>query len=52
VFETIKNDLPKLQKDIASIIRESVRVGTFNEEEYQLSKDSLYYRHINFSSIL
>ena len=52
VFETIKKYLPKLGSDIAAIIRESVRVGIFDQEEYQLSKDSAYYRHIHFSSIL
>lgn len=49
VFSIIKNDLPILVLQISNCIKEQIRNNTFNINELEISKGSLFYQHINFS---
>ena len=51
VFETITNDLFDLQKQLVQIIQTGLSTGAFDLTEYRLSKESNFYRHIDFKSI-
>ena len=51
VFETIRQRLPDLKEYIEHIIRTEMQQGTFDRVDYDLSKQSNYYRHINFDKI-
>jgi uncharacterized protein with HEPN domain len=51
VFETITTHLDQLRVDIEHIIRTGLTLGIFDNVDYQLSKESNYYRHIDFSTI-
>ncbi len=51
VFDTIQQQLPELRKYIGHIIRTEMQRGTFDETDYELSKESTYYRHIDFDKI-
>jgi uncharacterized protein with HEPN domain len=51
VFETIQVRLPQLKQQIEQLIREQLQTGLFDSIEYQLSKASTYYKHIDFNHI-
>ncbi|MEZ0542480.1 HepT-like ribonuclease domain-containing protein [Fibrella arboris] len=51
VFDTIRQQLPDLQLLIEHIIRTEMAHGTFDKTDYDLSKESTYYRHIDFEKI-
>lgn len=51
VFSIIKNDLPKLVGQISHCIKEQVYNGVFHKQELEISKGSIFYQHINFSSL-
>lgn len=48
IFEVAKSGLNDLQKTIEKHIKESILNHQFDEEEYELSVASPYYRHIDF----
>ena len=48
IFEVTKSGLNDLKKTIEKHIKESILNHKFDEEEYQLSVASPYYRHIDF----
>lgn len=52
VFETIRQRLPNLKEHIEHIIRTEMQQGTFDRVDYDLSKQSNYYRHIDFDKIV
>jgi uncharacterized protein with HEPN domain len=47
-FEIIQNAIPELIESIGDLIVDSIRTGRFNSEDIELSKKSLYLRHIDF----
>ncbi|GAB3981788.1 hypothetical protein GCM10028806_52140 [Spirosoma terrae] len=51
VFQTIVIQLPQLKQAIQDIIRTEIDQNGFDEAEYQLSKVSEFYRHIDFNQI-
>ena len=51
VFDTIRKQLPDLKHAIEHIIRTEVQQGVFDRIDYDLSKQSNYYRHIDFDKI-
>ena len=51
VFETIKQRLPDLKQYIERIIRTEMQQGTLDRVDYDVSKQSNYYRHIDFDKI-
>lgn len=51
VFETIRQRLPDLKFTIEHIIRTEMQQGAFDKVDYTLSKQSNYYRHIDFDNI-
>ena len=51
IFEVTKSGLNDLKKTIEKHIKESILNHKFDEEEYQLSVVSPYYRHIDFQLI-
>ena len=52
VFDTIVQQLPTFKQDIAHIIRTEMQLGAFDKADYELSKQSSYYRHIEFDKIV
>ena len=48
VFEIITSEIPATIKFVEDIVRKEVLSGIFSSEEYELAKNSKYYRHINF----
>ncbi len=52
VFETIQVRLPQLKQQIEQIIRDLLLKKVFDPAEYQLSKESRYYKHIDFDTIV
>ncbi|WP_111630425.1 HepT-like ribonuclease domain-containing protein [Larkinella arboricola] len=52
VFETIRDRLPHLQQQLEHLIREMLKAGVFDQTEYQISKASTYYKHIDFDTIV
>ncbi len=52
IFDIIKNNLPNLKGPIEDIIIFEVSNKNFNFEELVASKDSIYYKHINFSKLI
>jgi uncharacterized protein with HEPN domain len=52
VFETIQVHLPQLVQQIGQMIRELLVAKVFDPAEYQLSKVSRYYKHIDFDTIV
>lgn len=52
VFETIQVRLPLLKQQIELIIRELLAINVFDPAEYQISKVSNYYKHIDFGTII
>lgn len=51
VFDTIQQQLPVLKQEIESLIQMELAKRSFDQHEFDLSKQSNYYRHIDFSSI-
>lgn len=51
VFEIIQQQLPQLKKYTEHIIRTELRQGTFDRIDFDISKASSYYRHIEFDKI-
>jgi uncharacterized protein with HEPN domain len=51
VFSIIKNELPKLQNQISNCIKQQLQNNIFNKEEIEISRDSIFYLHIDFSKI-
>lgn len=51
VFSTIRHSLPDLKRQLEQLIRIGLLTGVFALTDYNLSKESTYYRHIDFSSI-
>ncbi|MEG2347939.1 MAG: HepT-like ribonuclease domain-containing protein [Cetobacterium sp.] len=52
IFDIIKNNLPSLKGPIEDIIIFEISTKNFNFEELVASKDSIYYKHINFSKLI
>jgi uncharacterized protein with HEPN domain len=52
VFDTITGSLPNLKYHIEKLVRDGLVTGVFALTDYNLSKESNFYRHINFFSIL
>jgi uncharacterized protein with HEPN domain len=52
VYEIIKNDLKKLKPEIEKIIETKVENKIFDIEELKISKESKYYKNINFEKIM
>ncbi len=50
-YEIIKTHLPTLNKDIEAIIAEQLSKGTFDRNELNAAKDSIYYRHVDFDAL-
>ncbi|MBO0939113.1 DUF86 domain-containing protein [Fibrella sp. HMF5335] len=51
VFDLLQQQLPALKQYLEHIIRTELQQGTFDKMDYTLSKDSSYYRHIEFDKI-
>jgi uncharacterized protein with HEPN domain len=52
VFSIIKTELPRLQHQISNCIKQQLQNGIFNKEEIEISCNSVFYLHINFSKII
>jgi uncharacterized protein with HEPN domain len=52
VYEIITNDLKTIKAEIEKTIKEKVSQETFDIEEIKISKESSYYKYINFDNIL
>jgi uncharacterized protein with HEPN domain len=52
VFDTITRSLPDLKNHAEQLVRDCIATGAFELTDYNLSKESSFYRHINFSRIL
>lgn len=51
IFDIIKHHLPQLAQQISECIKEQINSGDFNKKELEISKGSIFYQHINFSSL-
>jgi uncharacterized protein with HEPN domain len=51
-YGIIKNDLKKLQAKVEKIIKTKLTENIFDNEEFNLSKNSKYYTHVRFEKIL
>ena len=52
IFDIIKHNLPGLKGPIEDIIIFEISTKNFDFEELVASKDSIYYKHINFSKLI
>jgi uncharacterized protein with HEPN domain len=52
VYEIIKNDLKELKPEIEKIIKTKVENKIFDIEELKISKESKYYKNVNFEKIM
>jgi len=52
VFSVIKTELPKLQNQISNCIKQQLQNNIFNKEEIEISRNSIFYMHIDFSKII
>jgi len=52
IYEIITNDLKILKPEIEKIIQEKVNEKIFDIEEIQISKESQYYKYIDFNKII
>ena len=52
VFSIIKTELPKLQNQISNCIKQQLQNNIFNKEEIEISRNSIFYMHIDFSKII
>ncbi len=48
VFDIIKNDLDPFKTKLMGIVQIELSKGNFDSEEFEVAKQSLYYRHIRF----
>jgi uncharacterized protein with HEPN domain len=52
VYEIITNDLKIIKIEIEKIIKEKISQEIFDIEEIKISKESKYYKYINFDKII
>jgi uncharacterized protein with HEPN domain len=52
IYRIIKNDLTKLKTKIEKIIKTKIENKVFDIEELKISKESKYYKNINFKKIM
>jgi len=52
VYEIITNDLKVLKQEIEEIIRERIKQKIFDIEEIKISKESKYYKYVDFEKIV
>ena len=52
VHEIITNDLKELKPEFEKIIKEKTNQKIFDIEEIKISKESKFYRHIDFDKII
>ena len=52
VYEIITNDLKMLKPEIVKIIKEKSKQNIFDIEEIKISKESKFYKHIDFEEII
>ncbi|MCL1864856.1 MAG: DUF86 domain-containing protein [Spirochaetes bacterium] len=52
VYEIITNDLRTLKFEIEKIINEKLEQKIFDIDELKISKDSKFYKHIDFEKII
>jgi uncharacterized protein with HEPN domain len=52
VYEIITNDLKIIKTEIEKIIKEKTSKEIFDIEEIKISKESKYYKYINFDKII
>ncbi|MDR2584556.1 MAG: DUF86 domain-containing protein [Fibromonadaceae bacterium] len=50
VFEIITEDLRKLKPEIEQIIAKKTEQKVFNIDELNLAKESVFYKHVDFSA--
>ncbi|MDR3201430.1 MAG: hypothetical protein LBT68_08210 [Spirochaetales bacterium] len=50
-YEIITNDLKTLEQEIEEIIKTRLENKIFDMEEIKISKESKYYKHVNFDGI-
>lgn len=52
-FRIIKDEIPKLQKDLHKIVESEVQSGVFSKEEYEIAQNSKseFFEFIDFSKI-
>jgi Uncharacterized conserved protein len=48
VFDIIKNNLILLKRKLMEIVTTELDKGNLDKEEYEVAKQSFYYRHIKF----
>ncbi|WP_460934983.1 HepT-like ribonuclease domain-containing protein [Spirosoma humi] len=51
VFVTITEHIPVFKSDVEHIIQTELKRKNFNQTEYDMSKQSNFYRHIDFTTI-
>ena len=52
IYEIITNDLKTLKTDIEKIINDKIKSKIFDIEEIKISKESNYYKYIQFENII
>jgi uncharacterized protein with HEPN domain len=52
VYEIIKSDLMKLKPEIEKIIKTKIENKIFDMEELKISKESKYYKNVDFEKIM
>ena len=52
IYEIITNDLKTLKTDIEKIINDRIKSKIFDIEEIKISKESNYYKYIQFENII
>ena len=52
VYEIITNDLKTLKPEIEKIIKEQLKQKIFDIEEIKISKESNYYKYIDYDKII
>ncbi|GAA4401952.1 DUF86 domain-containing protein [Nibrella viscosa] len=50
-YDVIKVQLPLLRQQIQDIVRQELRTETFDRTEYNISRQSDYYKHIDYNQI-
>jgi uncharacterized protein with HEPN domain len=51
-YKIITDDLKQLKPEIEKIIKAKIENKTFDCEEIRISKESKYYRHVDFEAII
>ena len=52
IYEIITNDLKILKSEIEKIIKKQAKQNIFDIEEIIISKESKFYKNINFEKII